>query len=190
VRTRDGFPNSVQAKCTSSPSRAVRGKPLEREISVLAITAGGPRVPSARTRRTLMAPLSTFPDNQQISAEPSGSNKASTRPEASPSSTCIGLLNVAPASWEKATFTCGVSPAPVNHPTTSAAHQQRSMGHCRVSLVKSRFRPQDHNYKLQLTAACSSFSSLSVMQSRLRIATRLPMPLAVKNNGINSENED
>lgn len=34
MRTLEGLPNSVQAKCTSSPRRAIRGKPLEREISV------------------------------------------------------------------------------------------------------------------------------------------------------------
>ena len=47
MRTFDGVPNSVQANSTSSPSRAIRGKPLEREMSVFAITADGPSVPSA-----------------------------------------------------------------------------------------------------------------------------------------------
>ena len=56
VRTRDGLPNSVQAKCTWFPQRAMRGKPLDREMSVFAITAAGPSEPSARTRRTLISP--------------------------------------------------------------------------------------------------------------------------------------
>src|SRR5829696_7451295 len=66
-----------------------------------------------------MAPPSAFPDNQHTSAEPSGSNKTSTRPCVSPSSTWIGAPNVAPASAENATFTCGSPPAPVNHATAT-----------------------------------------------------------------------
>src|SRR5687768_17849204 len=97
----------------------MRGKPLDREISVLAITAGDPTNPSARTRRTLIAPLSAFPDNQHTSAELSGNNKTSTRPCVSPSSTWIGAPNVAPASAENAIFTCGSPPAPVYHATAT-----------------------------------------------------------------------
>ncbi len=57
MRTCEGLPNSVQAKCTSSPSRAIRGKPLEREILVSATIETGPSKPSGVTRRTLMLRL-------------------------------------------------------------------------------------------------------------------------------------
>ena len=69
MRTVDGLPNSVQAKCTLLPSSAILGKPLDREMSVFAMIAGGPSVPSGRARRTLIAPPSAVPDNQHTSAE-------------------------------------------------------------------------------------------------------------------------
>lgn len=43
VRTYEGLPNSVHAKSTSSPTRAIRGNQLDLDISVFAITAEGPK---------------------------------------------------------------------------------------------------------------------------------------------------
>ena len=37
MRTRDGLPNSVQAKSISSPSRAIRGKPLDVRSDIFAL---------------------------------------------------------------------------------------------------------------------------------------------------------
>src|SRR5512145_3195027 len=80
---------------------------------------GGPTAPSGCTRRTFIAPPSAFPDNQQTSAELSGSVSRSTRPCVSPSSTRIGFPDVAPASVENATLTLCLPPAPVNHATAT-----------------------------------------------------------------------
>src|SRR5688572_28395542 len=86
-------------------------------MSVLAITAGWPKYPSGCTRLTLICPPSTFPDSQHTSADPSGNNKASTRPRVSPSSTSAALPKVAPASLENAALTRGESLAPVYQAT-------------------------------------------------------------------------
>ena len=137
VRTYEGLPNSVQAKCTSSPRRAIRGKPLEREISVLAITAGSSSEPLGCTRLTLICPPSAFPDSQQTRADPSGNIKASTRPRVSPSSTSTALPKVAPASLENAALTRGESLAPVYQAITtfrpSAATDGPLTGHPLIS---------------------------------------------------------
>src|SRR5688572_10300478 len=119
VRTYDGLPNSVQAKCTSSPSSAILGKPLEREMSVLAITAGGPSWPPGCTRLTLIAPPSAVPESQHTRADPSFNNTTSALPMVSPSSTAMAPPKVPPASLEKATFTRGSSLAPVYQTTAT-----------------------------------------------------------------------
>src|SRR5215218_6543819 len=128
----------------------MRGKPLERETSDWAMIATGPSEPSGATRRTLFAPPSAPPDIQQTSAEPSASRTTSTRPSTPPSSTRAGVPNVAPASPEKATWTRGRSPSPVNHASAtgrpSAATAGPLTGHaliCQLSACLNRAGPAD-----------------------------------------------
>src|SRR2546423_13325136 len=60
VCTRDGLSKLGPGKVNFITQSRHSWNPLEREMSVLAMTEGGPTVPSARTRRTLIAHLRHF----------------------------------------------------------------------------------------------------------------------------------